>query len=81
LRRTRPDLDRGFRVPGATAVAVVAVIACVYLMLNLVGETWVRFFIWMALGFVVYFAYGRRHSRVGRAATEAAGEGVESRST
>ena len=81
LRRTRPDLDRGFRVPGATAVAVVAVVACLYLMLNLVGETWVRFLIWMALGFVVYFAYGRRHSRVGRAAGEAAAEGVESRST
>ncbi|KAA1420032.1 amino acid permease [Mumia zhuanghuii] len=65
LRRTRPDLERGFRVPAATLVAVLAVIACVYLMLNLVGETWVRFLVWMALGFVVYFAYGRRHSRLG----------------
>jgi basic amino acid/polyamine antiporter, APA family len=34
-------------------------------MLNLKGETWTRFLIWMALGFVVYFVYGRRHSRVG----------------
>ncbi|WP_262852776.1 amino acid permease [Mumia quercus] len=66
LRRTRPDLPRGFTVPGATLVAVLAVIACVYLMLNLVGETWVRFLVWMALGFVVYFTYGRRHSRLGR---------------
>jgi APA family basic amino acid/polyamine antiporter len=34
-------------------------------MLNLTGGTWVRFLVWMAIGMVVYFAYGRRHSRVG----------------
>ena len=39
-------------------------------MLNLSGETWERFLIWMALGIVVYFAYGRRHSRLGRETLE-----------
>ena len=68
LRRTRPDLPRSFRVPAAPLVAALAVLLCLYLMLNLTGDTWVRFAAWMALGFVVYFAYGRRHSRVGRAA-------------
>jgi APA family basic amino acid/polyamine antiporter len=43
---------------------VLAVLAAFYLMLNLPGATWVRFFVWMALGFVVYFAYGARHSRL-----------------
>ncbi|WP_370614214.1 amino acid permease [Mumia qirimensis] len=76
LRRTRPDLPRGFRVPAATLVAVLAVIACVYLMLNLVGETWVRFLVWMALGFVVYFLYGRRHSRLRRVGEPTAAEGA-----
>ncbi|WP_139979223.1 amino acid permease [Nocardioides litoris] len=65
LRRTRPDLPRAFRTPFAPVVASVAVIMCVYLMLNLTGETWERFLIWMALGVVVYFAYGRRHSKLG----------------
>jgi basic amino acid/polyamine antiporter, APA family len=64
LRRTRPDLPRSFRTPAAPLVAVLAVVSCVYLMLNLIGETWLRFGIWMAIGLVVYFAYGMRHSRL-----------------
>ena len=59
-----------FRTPAAPLVAGLAVLLCVYLMLNLTGETWERFLIWMALGFVVYFAYGQRHSRVGQRAAE-----------
>ena len=66
LRRTRPDLPRAFRVPAAPLVATLATLMCFYLMLNLKGETWVRFLIWMALGLVVYFGYGRRHSRLGQ---------------
>ncbi len=65
LRRTRPDLPRAFRTPAAPVVATLAVIMCLYLMLNLTGETWERFGIWMLIGFAVYFAYGRRHSRLG----------------
>ena len=64
LRRTRPDLPRVFRVPAAPVVATLAVLLCVYLMLNLTGGTWLRFLVWMAIGFIVYFTYGRRHSRL-----------------
>lgn len=71
LRRTRPDLPRSFKVPAAPLVATLAVLLCLYLMLNLTGDTWVRFGIWMALGFVVYFLYGKRHSRVGKRSAEA----------
>lgn len=65
LRRTRPDLPRGFRTPLVPLVPILAVLACVWLMLNLAVETWLRFVIWMVIGVVVYFAYGRSHSRVG----------------
>jgi APA family basic amino acid/polyamine antiporter len=66
LRRTRPDLPRSFRTPALGVVAVLSVLLCFYLMLNLIGETWLRFLIWMAIGLVVYFLYGRSHSRLGR---------------
>ena len=66
LRRTRPDLERGFRVPGVPWLPVAAIVACVWLMLNLTALTWIRFLIWMAIGVVVYFLYGRNHSVLGR---------------
>jgi APA family basic amino acid/polyamine antiporter len=66
LRRTKPDMKRPFRVPLSPVVPVLSALACVYLMTNLSMETWLRFAIWMAIGFVVYFAYGRRNARLNR---------------
>ena len=45
-------------------VPVLAILTSSYLMLNLPAETWLRFLVWMALGFVLYFAYGAGHSRL-----------------
>ncbi|GAA3822911.1 MULTISPECIES: amino acid permease [Amycolatopsis] len=71
LRRTRPDLPRAFRVPWVPVVPILAILACLWLMLNLTVLTWLRFLAWMALGVVIYFAYSRRHSLLGkRGATE-----------
>ncbi|RFU84099.1 amino acid permease [Streptomyces triticagri] len=66
LRRTRPDLPRAFRTPWVPLVPILSVAASVWLMLNLPLETWFRFGVWMLIGVVVYFAYGRRSSRLGR---------------
>jgi basic amino acid/polyamine antiporter, APA family len=66
LRRTQPDLPRAFRTPAVPLVPILAVIACLFLMLNLGTLTWWRFLVWMALGFVVYFLYGYRNSRLAR---------------
>ncbi len=74
LRRTRPDLPRAFRTPWVPVLPIVSVCASLWLMLNLPAETWLRFAIWMALGVVVYFLYGRGHSLLGRQEETAAGE-------
>lgn len=66
LRRTRPDLPRGFRTPLVPLIPILAIITSLWLMLNLTAITWVRFGIWMAIGLVVYFLYGRRHSVLGQ---------------
>ncbi|MFD4266183.1 amino acid permease [Rhodococcus sp. NPDC058523] len=65
LRKTRPDLPRGFRVPLVPFVPILAVLACGWLMLNLSVETWIRFLVWMAIGVAIYFAYGKRKSVLG----------------
>jgi APA family basic amino acid/polyamine antiporter len=62
LRRTRGDLHRDFRVPWVPVLPVAAIVACVWLMLNLTLLTWIRFGVWMVVGLVVYMGYGRRHS-------------------
>jgi APA family basic amino acid/polyamine antiporter len=75
LRRTRPDLQRGFRVPFVYVCAPIGILLCAYLMADLPRTTWERFIIWLAAGLLIYFFYGRRHSRLRRgevANTEAA---------
>ncbi|RDI52857.1 amino acid/polyamine/organocation transporter (APC superfamily) [Nocardia mexicana] len=62
LRRTRPELPRGFRVPLVPLIPILGVLSCLWLMLNLSVETWLRFLIWMAIGLVLYFTYGARKS-------------------
>jgi APA family basic amino acid/polyamine antiporter len=64
LRRTRPDLERPFKVPLSPYLPILAGLVCIYLMLNLSIETWLRFLVWMVVGFGIYFAYGHGHSRV-----------------
>jgi APA family basic amino acid/polyamine antiporter len=66
LRRTRPDLPRGFRAPLVPLLPIASVGACIWLMVNLTVVTWVRFGVWMAIGIVIYLGYGRRNSVLGR---------------
>ena len=64
LRKRRPDLKRAFKVPGSPWVPWLSAAFCFYLILNLSLETWIRFLIWMGLGFVIYFLYSRSHSKL-----------------
>ncbi|MEU5846667.1 amino acid permease [Saccharopolyspora shandongensis] len=64
LRRTRPDLQRGFRVPGYPVVPALSIAACIYLITQLPWETYLMFAVWLALAMILYFTYGIRHSRL-----------------
>jgi APA family basic amino acid/polyamine antiporter len=62
LRRKRPELDRPFRTPLVPLVPILGVLACLGLMATLPGDTWLRLFVWLLIGLVIYFSYGRKHS-------------------
>ncbi len=64
LRRTDPNRERPFRAPLVPFVPLAAIGTCLFLMFQLPFVTWVRFGIWLAVGLVLYFAYGHRHSRL-----------------
>lgn len=62
LRRSQPDLERGFRVPLVPLVPVLSLLATIWLSLNLTWRTWRDFAIWMVVGLLVYAVHGRSHS-------------------
>ncbi|WP_448612591.1 amino acid permease [Modestobacter sp. URMC 112] len=62
FRYTRPDTPRSFRLPFMPFVPAFGVLASLFLMFQLHWETWLRFVIWLLIGLVIYFAYGRKHS-------------------
>ena len=64
LRKKRPDLKRSFKVPFSPALPIISAVICGFLMLNLSVETWVRFVVWLVIGFVIFFVYSRPHSRL-----------------
>ena len=64
LRRTRPDLHRPFRTPFVPALPIASAVVSLALMAALPAATWERLIIWMAIGLVIYFAYGRTHSKL-----------------
>ncbi len=66
LRRTQPNLPRAFKTPLVPLVPVLGILSCLGLMLGLPFDTWMRLFIWLAIGLVIYFVYGKRNSRLGR---------------
>ena len=66
LRRTRPDLERPFTVPFSPVIPAITALACLYLMLNLNLDTWIRFVGWLVIGMLVYVFYGRKHSFLAR---------------
>ena len=64
LRRIEPNRPRPFRVPWVPLFPILGVFFCTALMLSLPLETWIRFFIWLGIGMLIYFLYSVRHSKL-----------------
>jgi APA family basic amino acid/polyamine antiporter len=84
LRVTRPDVHRPFRVPGGPVIPILGILSCLYLMLSLSVMTWVRLLVWLDLGMLIYWFYGRTHSpladpqeRAARTAGESLGNALK----
>jgi APA family basic amino acid/polyamine antiporter len=70
LRRIDPERPRPFRVPWVPLTPLISIVACIYLMVQLPGVTWIRFGIWLVVGLVIYFTYGYTHSTLRRRTAE-----------
>jgi basic amino acid/polyamine antiporter, APA family len=72
MRRTHPEMERPFRAPLFPFVPIAGIAICLLLMFSLPGENWLRLFVWLFIGFTIYFTYGRKHSAL-RQMNQAAG--------
>jgi hypothetical protein len=72
LRIRRPEARRPFKVPLGFLFPVAGVVSCLYLMLSLSAITWVRFLVWLDIGMMIYWFYGRTHSPLADRAEQAA---------
>jgi APA family basic amino acid/polyamine antiporter len=75
LRRTRPDLERPFKTPLVPLVPILGILSCLGLMATLPIDTWIRLAVWLVIGLVIYFGYGRAHSTLQREIAAKAGAG------
>jgi basic amino acid/polyamine antiporter, APA family len=66
MRKTNPDAERPFRVPGSPVTPILGILTCLLLMFSLPGENWLRLVIWLALGLAIYFGYGMKHSALAK---------------
>lgn len=64
LRHTQPRMARPFRVPAAHVTGIAGVVVCCAMAIALPHDTWIRLAVWTALGFLIYFLYGYKHSRL-----------------
>jgi APA family basic amino acid/polyamine antiporter len=66
LRVRSPEIPRSFKTPFVPLVPLLGILSCGALMVGLPHDTWIRLIIWLVLGLIVYFAYGKKHSLLGR---------------
>ena len=66
MRKSHPDMERPFRVPGNPVVPALGAIVCLFLITQLAVFTWLAFAVWTLVGLAIYFGYGYKHSLAGK---------------
>lgn len=64
LRKQQPNLERPFRTPWVPLVPILGILTCVLMMVSLPVDTWLRLIIWLSIGFIIYFVYGKKNSKL-----------------
>lgn len=64
MRRTHPEAHRPFHVPLVPLTLILGILSCLLLMFSLPAENWVRLAVWLGIGLLIFFSYGRQHSHM-----------------
>ncbi len=64
MRRRRPELHRPFKAPWVPFTPIMGILVAFYMMASLPLDTWIRLVVWLVIGMVIYYTYGRHHSKV-----------------
>jgi APA family basic amino acid/polyamine antiporter len=66
MRKTMPNAPRSFRTPFVPLIPILGIATCLFMMVFLPLDTWLRLFVWLAIGMAIYFGYGKKHSKIGK---------------
>ncbi len=69
MRRKMPELPRSFKTPMVPLVPILGIVTCLFMMVFLPMDTWIRLLVWMLIGMDIYLAYGAKHSKLGNGTT------------
>ena len=64
LRKKHPEIKRSFKTPLVPLVPILGIATCLLMMVSLPLDTWIRLFVWLAIGLVIYYTYGKKHSKL-----------------
>ena len=64
MRKTNPDTPRPFRVAMVPLIPILGIVVCGLMIVGLGADNWIRLFVWLIVGFIIYFGYSRKHSKL-----------------
>jgi APA family basic amino acid/polyamine antiporter len=73
MRRKMPELKRSFKTPLVPLVPILGILTCLFMMVFLPMDTWIRLLVWMLIGMDIYLVYGAKHSVLGNGTTQRRG--------